>query len=320
MSHPAESRVILYYLFTPVIDPARMVEDQRRLCSSLELRGRIYIASEGINGTLAGRVDGIEAYKKRLRTITGFEAVEFKEESCFEIPFAHLRVKERREIVALHYPEPLDPRTEGGRHLSPAEWRRVLESSEDYVLLDVRNNYESGIGHFEGAIRPDVSNFYEFPRWLEQAGIDKDKKVLMYCTGGIRCEKFSVLLKKQGYSDVNQLHGGILNYARQEQGRHFLGKCFVFDDRLSVPVNPSHQETLSCCAITGEPCDRYVNCANMDCNKLFVCSEKGAEIMEGCCSEACRSHPNRRPYVAGETYRPFRKRHHYFGNSPKQKA
>lgn len=320
MSHPSEFRVILYYLFTPVADTARMVEDQRNLCRELELRGRIYIASEGINGTLSGRVDGIEAYKKHLRTIRGFEAIEFKEDPCSEIPFAHLRVKERREIVALHYPEPLDPRSDGGRHLSPAEWRRVLESSEDYVLIDVRNTYESNIGHFKGAVKPDVSNFYDFPQWLEEAGIEKDKKVLMYCTGGIRCEKFSVLMKKQGYNDVNQLHGGILNYAREEQGRHFLGKCFVFDDRLTVPVDTSRQQTLSRCEITGEPCDRYVNCANMDCNKLFVCSQEGAELLEGCCSEECRTHPNRRPHVAGEAYRPFRKRHHYFGDSPKQKA
>ncbi|MEX0928885.1 MAG: rhodanese-related sulfurtransferase, partial [Balneolales bacterium] len=268
-------------------------------------------SGEGINGTLAGEPESMEAYKSYLRNLKGFEDTEFKEDEAETIPFARLIVKERPEIVSLKASGKLDTR-EGGRHLSPAEWRKTLETEDDYVLIDVRNNYESKIGHFEGAMLPDVENFFDFPGWLDTAGIDKNKKVLMYCTGGIRCEKFSVLMKKKGWDDVNQLHGGILEYGRQEGGKHYKGKCFVFDDRLAVPVNYGDEEPVSHCEITGEPCDMYINCANMECNRLFICSPEAAGKMEGCCSEACKSHPRRRPFNPEKAYAPFRRWYHYF--------
>jgi len=311
--------VILYYQFAAIDKPDDWVADHKRLCAGLGLMGRIYISDEGINGTLAGPPDAISKYKTALRSRPGFAQTEFKEDTCDRIPFARLIVKYRPEMVSLRVDENLDPQTEGGNRLEPAEWRKVIESGEEYVMIDVRNNYESRIGHFEGALCPDVDNFYDFPKWLEKSGIEKDKKVLMYCTGGIRCEKFSVLMKKKGYRDVNQLHGGILNYAREEGGRHFLGKCFVFDDRLVVPVNPADQEPISHCEITGDPCDMYINCANMECNRLFICSRKGAELMEGACSEACRKHPRRRPFDPDKAYAPFRRWYHYFDASFKQR-
>jgi UPF0176 protein len=310
--------VILYYKFSTIDDPAAFCAAHRELCRSLGLKGRIYVASEGINGTLAGTTDAIETYKNSLRAISGFGDTEFKEDSSDVIPFARLIVKVRPEIVTLRVDENLDP-AEGGRHLEPAEWRRVMEAEKDVVIIDVRNNYESRIGHFEGALCPDVENFYDFPKWLDEAQIGKDKKVLMYCTGGIRCEKFSVLMKKKGWNDVNQLHGGILNYAREEGGAHFMGKCFVFDDRLVVPVNPGDDEPVSHCEITGVPCDTYINCANMECNKLFICSEEGAEMMEGACSPECRDSPYKRPFNAENAYAPFRKWYNYFGTDFKQR-
>ncbi|MDG5767038.1 rhodanese-related sulfurtransferase [Balneolales bacterium ANBcel1] len=310
--------VILFYQFARIESPENMVAEQKQLCSGLGLKGRIYISDEGINGTLSGKTLDITGYKDALRSKEGFSGTEFKEDFSDEVPFAKLIVKHRPELVSLKSGENLDPLEEGGRHLSPDEWRRVMESGEDYIMIDVRNNYESRIGYFEGAQRPDVENFYDFPNWLDGAGIPKNKKVLMYCTGGIRCEKFSVLMKKKGYRDVNQLHGGILNYANKQAGRHFRGKCFVFDDRLVVPVNPEEQEPVSFCEITGDPCDMYINCANMECNRLFICSPKGAERMEGCCSESCRQNPRRRPFNPDKAYAPFRKWYHYFDVSFKQ--
>ncbi len=318
MSYPF--RVILYYNFSPIADPQEWVDGHREFCRRLGLKGRVYISEEGINGTLAGIPDRIEAYKKELRSREGFRDTEFKEDPCDVVPFARLSVKRRPEIVTLRVDEKLDPNTDGGTRLRPGEWRRVMESGEEYVMIDVRNNYESRIGHFDGALTPDVENFYDFPKWLDSAGIDKDKKVLMYCTGGIRCEKFSVLMKRKGYRDVNQLHGGILNYAREEGGRHFRGKCFVFDDRLVVPVNPDDEEPVSHCEITGEPCDMYINCANMECNRLFICSEEGARQMEGCCSEECRQNPRKRPFDPQKAYAPFRRWYHYFDASFKQRT
>lgn len=310
--------VILYYNFTHVEDADRFCKTHKIFCKELGLKGRIYISSEGINGTAAGTKEQIESYKEFLCAQPGFEHTEFKQDQSDYIPFAKLICKVREEIVALHKAD-VDPKF-GGNHLKPQEWRQVMESGEDYVMIDVRNNYESVIGHFEGALKPDLENFYDFPKWLEEANIPKEKKVLMYCTGGIRCEKFSVLMKEEGWEDVNQLHGGILNYAKEEEGKHFKGKCFVFDDRLVVPVNPKDLVPIAKCEITGKPADTYVNCANMQCNKLFVCSEEGADIMEGCCSEECKKSEYKRPFDPENAFKPFRKWYNYFGDEFKNRA
>lgn len=310
-------QVILYYNFTAINEPEVFCKAHKNFCREIGLKGRIYISKEGINGTAGGSKAQIEAYQSYLLSLPGFEDTAFKTDESDSIPFAKLICKVRDEIVALHV-DGVDPKY-GGRYLEPKEWREVLESDEDYVVIDVRNNYESKVGHFEGAIQPDVENFYDFPKWLNEADIPKNKKVLMYCTGGIRCEKFSVLMKEEGWNDVNQLHGGILRYAKEEGGKHFRGKCFVFDDRLVVPVNPQDLEPIAHCEITGKPADSYVNCANMECNKLFICSEEGAEIMEGCCSEECRSSEYKRPFDAENAFRPFRKWYNYFNDDFKER-
>lgn len=309
--------VILYYKFRKVDDPEAFCEAHKTFCKKLGVKGRIYIGEEGINGTLGGTPEQIQKYEDHLTSIEGFERIDFKNDTSDYIPFAKLICKVRDEIVALHVDD-VDP-GRGGRYLEPHEWKKALEAEEDYVVIDVRNDYESKIGHFEGAIKPPVENFYEFPQWLDSVDIDKDKKVLMYCTGGIRCEKFSVLMREKGWEDVNQLHGGILRYAKEEGGEYFRGKCFVFDDRLVVPVNEDDMKPIARCEITGKPADTYINCANMECNKLFVCSEEGAKQMEGCCSEECRQSEYKRPFDPENAFRPFRKWYQYFNEDFKQR-
>jgi len=309
--------VILYYKFSEIADVERFCKEHKAYCKDLGIKGRIYISSEGINGTAAGTKEQMAEYKSYLRSLPGFEETEFKTDDSDYIPFAKLICKVREEIVALHVDD-VNPKN-GGNYLAPADWRGVMESGEDYVMIDVRNNYESKIGHFEGALTPDLKNFYDFPKWLEEANIPKDKKVLMYCTGGIRCEKFSVLMKEDGWDDVNQLHGGILNYAKEEEGKHFKGKCFVFDDRLVVLVDPANLAPIAHCEITGKPADTYVNCANMECNKLFVCSEEGAKLMEGCCSDECKESEYRRPFDINNAFKPFRKWYNYFDDDFKER-
>jgi len=314
-----ETQVILYYYFSPIANPDQFCSEHKTFLKELGVKGRVYISEEGLNGTVGGTPEQIEAYKKYVWSLPGFEKTEFKTDHNDRIPFAKLICKVRDEIVTIHR-DGLNPE-EGGNHLSPQEWRNVMEQQDDYVMIDVRNNYESRVGHFEGAIKPDVENFYDFPKWLDEAEseIPKDKKVLMYCTGGIRCEKFSVLMKQKGWNDVNQLHGGILTYAKQEGGKHFKGKCFVFDDRLVVPVNRENLEPIARCEITGQPADSYINCANMECNKLFVCSEEGANIMEGCCSEECKNSEFKRPFDPDHAFRPFRKWYNYFDGEFKER-
>lgn len=309
--------VILYYRFHEIGDPGEFCREHHRFCRKLGVKGRIYIGREGINGTLGGTPEQIRRYKEYLGSKEGFENIDYKTGTCDFIPFPRLTCKTREEIVSLHKEE-VDP-DEGGAYLEPREWKRTLETEEDYVLIDVRNDYESRIGHFEGALTPTVENFYDFPGWLEELSADKDRKVLMYCTGGIRCEKFSALMKRKGWNDVRQLRGGILRYAEEEGGEHFKGKCFVFDDRLVVPVNEEDMEPIARCEITGKPADTYINCANMECNKLFVCSEEGARLMEGCCSEECRRNEYKRPFDPEDAFKPFRKWYHYFDEEFKER-
>lgn len=315
-------KVILYYKFNDVDEPQSFTKSHKEFCKQLNLVGRVYVSDEGINGTLAGTIESIEAYKTHLCSLKGFETTQFKEDESDTIPFAKIIVKYRPEIVSLRADVDIKPHVKSGNHLSPKAWRSVMETEQDYVMIDARNNYESKIGHFEGAILPDLKNFYDFPQWLNEieGEIPKDKKVLMYCTGGIRCEKFSILMEEKGWQNVFQLDGGILNYAKEENGAHYKGKCFVFDDRLVVPVNPADEDPISFCEITGEPADTYLNCANMDCNRLFICSPEGAEVHNGACCDACKNSVRVRPYVAENAFAPFRKWYHYFDIDFKNKA
>jgi len=304
--------IILYYQFSHINDPEEFCRKHKKQCEAFNLLGRIYIAPEGINGTLAGKGEDIHAYQTYLQSLEGFKDTEFKVDESEAIPFVKLVVKTREEIVALRSDVELDVTQEKGKHLSPKEWRAVLYSDEDIILLDARNNYESDVGHFKGAVKPDVENFYDFEQWLEENDLKKDKKVLMYCTGGIRCEKLSVLMNKRGFKDIYQLHGGIINYAQKEGDTHFKGKCFVFDDRLTVPIEKNQQEPMGQCKITKVPCDTYINCANMDCNSLFICSEEGAKKMDGCCCEECITSQRRRPFDSKNIYQPSRKWYEYY--------
>ncbi len=152
--------VILYYKFTDVEDPESFCKEHKEFCKDLGIKGRIYISDEGINGTLGGNPEQVKAYKEHLRSIPGFEDTEFKTSESDYVPFAKLKCKTRDELVALHM-EDVDPQ-DGGNYLEPDEWRAVMESDENYVIIDVRNDYESKIGHFEGAITPQVENFYDF--------------------------------------------------------------------------------------------------------------------------------------------------------------
>lgn len=309
-------QVILYYNFQPIAEPELFAKEHKAFCKEQGLKGRIYVAKEGLNGTLGGTPEQIENYKEHLQSIEGFEDTAFKTDECDTVPFAKLICKTRDEIVALR--TEADP-SQTGNYLEPDEWRSVMESGQDYVMIDVRNDYESKIGHFEGAIKPDLEYFYDFPQWLDESQIEKDKKVLMYCTGGIRCEKFSAVMKEKGWEDVNQLHGGIIRYGKEQGGKHFKGKCFVFDDRLVVPVNENDLEPIAKCEITGEPADTYINCANMECNKLFVCSKEGAIQMDGCCSKECYQSEYKRPFDPENAFRPFRKWYHYFDENFKER-
>lgn len=262
--------VILFYKYVAIADPAGLVEAQRARCLELGLKGRVLIATEGINGTLAGPVEGVERYMAELRADERFADIEFKLSSGDEQTFPRLMIKVRPEIVTLGA-GPLAADLDN--HLSPTEWKRMIEEDPEIVLVDVRNRYESAAGKFANAVECDIGNFRELPDYLPQLEELKDKKVLMYCTGGIRCEKASALFRSRGFSQVYQLHGGIATYQQQFGNEHWLGECFVFDQRMTVRVEDS-LVAIGKCAHTGRETNRFVNCLHDPCHLLFLLAEE----------------------------------------------
>ena len=190
------STVLLYYYFVEIDDPEKLASQQRFLCQKHALKGRILIAPEGINGTIAGSKEATQAYQEAMHSDPRFESMEFKISQHDGMPFQKLMVKTRPEIVTLAAEMPLDTEQDGGTHLSTEEWKRMIEEDEDVVLFDTRNRYESDIGRFKGAVCPNTEHFRDLPEVLPNYDQYKDKKFLMYCTGGIRCEKATVLFKK----------------------------------------------------------------------------------------------------------------------------
>lgn len=263
--------VILFYKYVPIADPAAFVESQRLLCASLGLKGRLLVATEGINGTFAGPAAAIDAYVAALKADARFADVEIKVSPGDADTFPKLVVKVRPEIVTLKGGEALSP--DFDNHLTPAEWKKAIEEDPDAVLVDVRNRYESAAGKFEGAIACDIEQFRDLPDYLGQLEDLKERKVLMYCTGGIRCEKASALFRSRGFRNVFQLHGGIMTYQEQFGNEHWLGECFVFDQRMTVRVEEGLVQ-VGRCAHTGRPSARFVNCLHDPCHRLFILAEE----------------------------------------------
>lgn len=281
--------VLLYYKYVRLGDPKAVAEAQRELGRKLGLRGRILIGAEGINGTVAGEAEATDRYQAAMKAQPEFQDVVFKTSLATKPPFSRLEVKVRPEIVTLGAGETLDPTKDTAPHLSPTEWKRMIEE-EDVVLFDVRNRYESDVGRFKGAIRPQIENFRELPQILPQYEALKDRKVLMYCTGGIRCEKASALFRAAGFSHVFQLEGGIVTYGEQVGDAHWEGDCFVFDERMMIPVgNSAAREPVGRCEHTGEPTRNVINCLHDPCHRLFLVAPRAIEQDPDCrlCPE-CR--------------------------------
>lgn len=307
--------VLAYYFFTPIEDPHAEVQKHKEFLKDLDIRCRVYISEEGINGQMSASKEAGQHYIEWLKSDPRFSQVVFKFHSYPEHVFPRQTVKYRSQIVAMD--ETVDMALTGD-HVSPKQWKEMLATrDESTVLLDVRNDYEWKVGHFEGAELPDLEMFREFPefaRKFKEKHDPKETKVMMYCTGGIRCELYSALLKKEGFENVFQLDGGVINYGLVEGQDHWKGKLFVFDDRLAVPISDQDAEVISHCKHCGEKSDAYFNCANMDCNELFLCCPTCAEQFKGCCSEACQRQPRVRPYESVERPKPFRRAHHYDQN------
>lgn len=255
----------------------------------LSMLGRVYVAREGINAQLNVPEHHFDAFKARMEADERLRAMPLKiavEDDGKS--FLKLIVRKKEKIVADGLHEDAFDVTNVGRHLSAREFNEAMEQPGT-VVIDMRNHYESEVGHFEGAILPEVDTFREeLEKSVELVADKKDQKILLYCTGGIRCEKASAWFKHHGFKDVNQLYGGIIQYAKEikEQGlpSRFIGKNFVFDERLGERIT---SDIISSCHQCGTPCDDHVNCKNDECHLLFIQCGSCAEKFDGCCTPDC---------------------------------
>ncbi|WP_371154960.1 rhodanese-related sulfurtransferase [Jannaschia sp. 2305UL9-9] len=227
--------IAAFYCFAPFDDPASLRPALLSVAEHSQVRGSILLAPEGVNGTIAGPADGIDAVLTRLRALPGCAEMEAKYSSAEAMPFGKLKVRLKREIVTMGQPD-VDPLAGVGRYVPPRDWNDVVRDP-DTVVIDTRNAYEVAIGSFEGAVDPGTEAFGEFPAWWEaNRGKLQGKRIAMFCTGGIRCEKSTAYLRGQGVDDVVHLQGGILKYLEDipQEESLWRGDCFVFDDRVSV--------------------------------------------------------------------------------------
>ena len=293
-------QVLLYYCYTPLDNPEQFRDEHHRLCLALDLRGRVIVAAEGLNGTVSGTRESCAAYMAAVKADPRFAALEFKIDEVEAHAFQKLHVRVKSEIVhsSLHH---VRPHEKTGQHLSPEEFR-ALKDRDDVVVVDVRSDYEYNLGRFKNAVTLDIENFRDFPDRVERLKEFKDKKILTYCTGGVKCEKASAYLLEQGFENVYQLHGGIIKYGIEAGGEDFDGQCYVFDNRVAVDVNRVNPSVISSCYHCQQPSARLINCANPHCNAhLPLCAACGTTL-QGACSEACAQHPDKRVYDGTGNY------------------
>lgn len=312
MKNDTSYLVLAYYSFVTIENPQEEVRLHKDFFKDREITSRIYISEQGINGQMSATHEDARAYMNWMHSRPQFKSLHFKLHDHHEQAFPRQCVKYRKQLVALDKEVDL---ANAGEHISPKEWKERLESQEEkHLIIDVRNDYEWKLGHFEGAELPPCENFREFDEYAEnlKSTVDPQKTpVMMYCTGGIRCELYSAILKERGFDKVYQLNGGIINYGLEEGSTHWLGKLFVFDDRLAVPISKESTPVIGKCHHCQSPNESYYNCASMDCNTLFLCCADCLEKHVGCCSNDCQNSTRLRPFNHKDAHKPFRKKHHY---------
>jgi UPF0176 protein len=296
-------KIILYYKFTPIKDTLTMRLWQKSLADNLGLKGRILISPHGINGTLGGDIAALKAYIKATKEFPGFKGTVFKWSDGSNEHFPRLSVKERPEIVAFDAGDELrvdeNGIVGGGKHLKPRDVHKLVEErGDDVIFFDGRNAHEAAIGKFKNAIVPDTHTSRDFIKELESGKYDdiKDKPIVTYCTGGIRCEILSSLMKNRGFKEVYQIDGGIVKYG-ESYGDDGLweGSLRVFDDRMTIDFS-DHAKTIGVCSHCKGPTNNYENCAWANCNDLvLIClhCKQNPDLLYH--TEACRENALKQP-------------------------
>ena len=288
-----EFMTISFYQYAQIANPHLFRDHLFLMWSKLDVVGRTYIASEGINSQIAVPTKNISQFREELYQIEFLNGIRLNfavDETEAEFPFLKLKIKVRDKILADGLNDKTFDVTEKGKHLNAEEFN-ALTNDPETLLIDFRNHYESEVGYFEGAILPDVDTFRDSLPKIEEEILkgNEDKNIVMYCTGGIRCEKASAWFKHRGFPNVHQLEGGIIKYARdvQEQGiqNKFKGKNFVFDERRGERIT---EEIVSVCHLCGTPADTHTNCANSACHLLLIQCDKCKKKLDNCCSTECQ--------------------------------
>jgi UPF0176 protein len=286
-------KVILFYKFTPVSDPEMLRLWQKNLCEKLSLKGRILISKHGINGTVGGDIDSVKAYVKETKMYAGFKDVTFKWSDGTSQDFPKLSVKVRDEIVSFGAGDELQVDEKGvvggGKHLKPEDVHKLVEKyGDDVIFFDGRNAYEAKVGKFKNAVVPDTKTTKDFIKELESDKYDdiKDKPVVTYCTGGIRCEILSSLMKNRGFKDVYQMDGGIVKYGEKYADEGFWeGSLYVFDNRMGMKFSDKAKDIGECVRCQNKT-SNFENCALKSCNKLIVlcdtCSKQSTYCSVDC--------------------------------------
>ena len=280
---------VSFYKYVIIDEPQLLRDELFEFWQELNILGRIYLANEGINAQMSVPEENWDQFKLKLNKNSLFTGIPMKiavEDNGKS--FYKLTIKVRKKIVADGLDDASFDVTNVGNHLTAEQFNKAMDEP-DTVIVDMRNHYESEVGKFKGAITPDADTFREeLPLVIDQLKDKKNNKIIMYCTGGVRCEKASAYLKHNGFQNVNQLHGGIIDYVRQVKSEKletkFIGKNFVFDERVGERIT---EDIISECHQCGSTCDTHVNCANDDCHLLFIQCDVCAEKMRGCCTPEC---------------------------------
>ncbi len=279
------NKIILYYAFAPVEDPRAVMLWQKTLAESLGLKGRVLISKHGINGTLGGEMDNLKKYVRQTREYPGFGKTDFKWSEGTGNDFPRLSVKVRKELVAFTTPDEIKVEksgvVNGGKHLKPHEVNALVEEKgDDVVFFDGRNAFEAKIGKFKNAVVPDVQTTHDFINELESGKYDhlKDKPIVTYCTGGIRCEILSAVMINRGFKEVYQIEGGIVRYGEKFRDKGLWeGSLYVFDGRMNINFS-DEAKTIGECEACSEPTSTFRNCSNLGCRDLILlcdaCNEK----------------------------------------------
>lgn len=286
-------QVLLFYKYITIENPEELRKAYLSLCEKYNLKGRTIIAPEGINSTLEGLTENTEDFLKEFLVDIRFSDMQIKRSRGNGKSFPKLSVKVRNEIVTTRFPKEIDPRVKTATHLKPEELHSWYETNKDFVVIDMRNSYEYVSGHFKNSIDPGMNASRELPEKLEKLKNVKDKTVLTVCTGGVRCEKMSAYLMHQGFKDVYQLDGGMHTYMEKYPAQNFLGTLYTFDERLTMDFG-GDREIIGRCKRCDDKTEKYQNCANAECNMLFlICNDCMSAEGPGFCSAKCEASPAR---------------------------